>query len=120
MSTRCCSSVAMVMAPCAASAPAGGWRLRLVRLARPAPTALQRLILDGERIEIPPADVERFAGEICPVLRGVATIVSSDGSFTPPEISAPSLVLRAAFSDGHRVEVDWAWAYWIGASTWRA
>jgi superfamily II DNA or RNA helicase len=98
----------------------GGWRLRLVRLARPAPPSLQRLILDRERIEIPPDGVERFASELCPALRGVAAVVSSDRSFTPPKISAPSLVMRAGFGDGHRVEVDWAWAYQIGASTHHA
>ena len=30
-------------------------------------------------------------------------MVSSDGSFTPPEISAPVLVLRAGYGDGHAV-----------------
>ena len=95
----------------------GGWRLRLVRLMRPAPPSLQRLILDRERIEIPPDGVERFASDLCPALRGVAAVVSSDRSFAPPEISDPSLVMRAVFGDDHRVEVNWAWAYQIGAST---
>jgi superfamily II DNA or RNA helicase len=92
-------------------------RLRLVRLARPAPAQLQRLILDRERLEIPTGDVQRFADEICPALRHVARVVSSDGSFTPPEISPPALVLRAAYGEDHRVDVGWEWAYRIGTAT---
>ncbi len=91
-------------------------RLRLIRLARAAAPQLQRLVLDGEGLEIPAGDLERFADEICPALRGVASVVSSDGSFTPPEISAPELVLRAAYGDDHRVEVGWEWAYRVGAA----
>ena len=64
--------------------------LRLVRLARPAPMRLQKLLLDRECLTIPASDLERFADEISPALRGIATVISSDGSFTPPEISAPS------------------------------
>jgi len=93
------------------------WRLRLLRLARPAPLSLQRLILDREHIEVPGQDAQRFADEICPGLRGVAQVVSSDGSFTPPEISEPALVLRAAYGDDHRVDVGWEWAYRVGAAT---
>jgi superfamily II DNA or RNA helicase len=96
---------------------ADGGRLRLVRLARPAPLQLQRLVIDRERLEVPAGDVQRFADEICPALRGVARVVSSDGSFTPPEISGPDLVLRAAYGDDHRVEVGWEWAYRVGAVT---
>jgi superfamily II DNA or RNA helicase len=92
-------------------------RLRLVRLTRPAPPQLQRLVLDGEGLDIPGRDLQRFADEICPALRSVATVVSSDGSFTPPEISAPELVLRAAYGDDHRVEVGWEWVYRVGTAT---
>lgn len=94
----------------------GRRRLRLVRLARPAATQLQRLVIGRERLEIPAGELPRFADEICPELRSVATVVSSDGSFTPPEISAPELVLRAAYGDDHRVEVAWEWAYRVGAA----
>jgi superfamily II DNA or RNA helicase len=90
------------------------WRLRLVRLARPAPSQLQRMVLEGQPLEIPVEELDSFAGEICPALRNVATVVSSDGSFTPPEISAPALVLRASYGNGHAVEVGWEWAYEVG------
>lgn len=93
--------------------------LRLVRLTRPAPPELQRLVLDGEPLAIPAADLERFAEEISPALRRVTTIVSSDGSFTPPEVSAPSLVLRACHREAHGIEIGWEWVYRVGASAHR-
>jgi superfamily II DNA or RNA helicase len=92
------------------------WRLQLVRLARSAPAQLQRMVLDGERLTIPEHDVDRFAAEICPSLRGVARVVSSDHSFSPPEVSAPSLRLRALYGPRHTVEVGWWWAYQVGAA----
>jgi len=92
-------------------------RLRLVRLARPAAPQLQRMVLDGERLEIPAGELERFAEELCPALRNVATVVSSDGSFVPPEVSAPTLVLRAGYGADHAVEIGWEWAYQIGSTT---
>jgi len=91
-------------------------QLRLVRLARPAPMRLQKLLLDGERLTIPASDLERFADEISPALRDIATVISSDGSFAPPEISAPELVLHASYGGDHRVEVAWEWVYSIGAT----
>src|ERR1035441_1223396 len=92
-------------------------RLRLVQLVKPAPAPLQRMILGGERLQIPAGGLPRFAEELCPELRSVATVVSSDGSFTPPEISAPTLVLRASYGADHAVEVGWGWAYRVGAAT---
>ncbi|MBA3867280.1 MAG: helicase, partial [Solirubrobacterales bacterium] len=41
------------------------------------------------------------------------------GSFTPPEISEPSLVLRASYGAGHSLELDWAWDYEIGSEVRR-
>ena len=42
-------------------------------------------------------------------------MVSSDGSFTPPEISAPALVLRASYGAEHAVRAGWEWAYRVGS-----
>ncbi len=92
-------------------------RLTLVRLAKPAAAALQRMVLGGERLRIPAGELSRFAEELYPALRSVATVVSSDGSFAPPEISAPALVLRANYGAGHEVEVGWGWSYRIGDAT---
>ncbi len=95
-------------------------RLRLVRLVRPAARPLQEMLFSGSRLEIPESELQRFADELCPALRSVATVVSSDGSFIPPEISAPTLVLRARYGDDHLVDVGWEWAYRVGATTRRA
>jgi superfamily II DNA or RNA helicase len=96
------------------------WRLHLVRLARPVVPQLQRMVLGGDSLTIPASDLERFADEICPALRSVATVVSSDGSFTPPKVSAPSLVLRARYGEQHAVELGWEWTYQVGATARRA
>ncbi len=96
-----------------------GRRLLLVRLARPSPPALQRMVLQGSPLAIPAGDLERFAAEFCPGLRRVATVVSSDGSFDPPAVSDPSLILRARYGEGHAVELGWEWVYEVGPSTRR-
>lgn len=96
------------------------WPLELVRLARPAAPALQRMVVHGQPLPIPARELERFAAEICPGLRRVTTIVSSDGSFEPPEVSAPSLVLRASYGERHAVELGWEWVYRVGTSERRA
>ena len=95
-------------------------RLALVHLIKPAPAPLQRMILGDERLQIPAGAMQHFAEELCPALRNVATVVSSDDSFTPPEISAPTLVLRASYGADHDVEVGWGWSYRIGDATRRA
>jgi superfamily II DNA or RNA helicase len=95
-------------------------RLQLVRLVNPAPSSLQRMILDDDRLEIPASELQCFADELCPALRNVARVISSDGSFTPPEISAPTLVLRASYGAEHDVTVGWEWSYQIGDTTRRA
>jgi SNF2 family DNA or RNA helicase len=78
------------------------------------------MVLDGERLEIPPSELDRFADELCPALRNVATVTSSDGSFVPPEVSAPTLALRASYGADHVVEAEWGWDYQVGATTRRA
>ncbi len=91
--------------------------LWLVRLVRPAPAPLQRMLLDGELLRIPADELERFAEEHCPALRSVARVMSSDGSFSPPEISAPTLSLRASYGAHHALDVAWEWVYEVGAAT---
>ena len=95
-------------------------RLRLVRLTRPAPPQLQRMALEREQLQIPAGELDRFATELYPALRHIATVSSSDGSFEPPEIPPPELVLRAGYGAGHALELDWAWTYRIGSETRQA
>lgn len=93
--------------------------LRLVRLTRPVTRQLQQMLLDGGSLVIPANDLRRFSDELCPALQRIATVVSSDGSFAPPEVSPPSLVLRATYGKAHAVELGWEWAYQIGGTTSR-
>ncbi len=109
----------IVCAECAEGPDLEQRRLRLMRLARPAPPQLQRMVLDGERLEIPASELDRFAVEIFPALRHIAPVSSSDGSFTPPEISEPSLVLQASYGAGHALGLGWAWSYGIDSQTRR-
>ncbi len=81
---------------------------------------LEPMLLDGERIAIPADELDRFASELCPGLRHVAPVVSSDGSFTPPSISAPSLVLRVEHGPETLLTVGWEWEYEVGESIHRA
>ncbi len=89
----------------------GRWRLRLMRLARPTPPQLQRMLLAGEELAISAPDIDRFAEELCPGLRHIAPVTSSDGSFTPPTVSPPTLVLRAQHGPGPLMTLGWEWQY---------
>ncbi|MGH3631598.1 MAG: helicase, partial [Sciscionella sp.] len=96
------------------------WRVHLARLARPAAAALQRSTLACTRLRISTAEHTRFAEQYCPRLRHLATLTSSDGSFIPPEISEPPLVLQANYQADHALELHWEWAYRIGETRLRA
>ena len=89
--------------------------LRLVRLTRPASPALRRMVLEGTSFEIPAGERERFTHELSPALRHAARVVSSDGSFELPRVSAPELVLRVAYgATDHAADVEWGWRYRVG------
>lgn len=98
----------------------GDWHLQLARLARAVPAQLQRMVLENRHLEIPAAEHSRFREEFYPRLRHMASVISSDDSFTPPTISEPTLVLRAAYGAGHDLAVSWEWAYQVGDSRLRA
>ena len=96
------------------------WRFRLARMVRPVPAALQELALSRQPLEIPPADESRFLGQFYPRLRQMASLLSSDGSFSLPAVSAPTLVVGAAYGEDHQLELSWAWSYQVGDSPLRA
>jgi superfamily II DNA or RNA helicase len=98
----------------------GGCRFGLARLGSAVPPQLQRMALADQRLEVPAAEQSRFLEGYYPRLRRAATMISSDGSFTPPEISGPALVLRACYGTGHDLEIGWEWAYQVGESSLRA
>jgi hypothetical protein len=103
-------------ADAASATERGSWRLRLAKLDRTLSPQLQRMALGNDSLRIPAADVARFRTEYYPRLRHVAEVTSSDETFTPPAISDPTLVVRAAYGDGHALALDWGWAYEIDDS----
>jgi superfamily II DNA or RNA helicase len=105
--------------PADAGADPATWRLRLIRLTKPAPSALRQLAMQRQRLELPVAEVARFNQHYYPRLRGIARVISSDGCFTPPAISEPSLVLRAAYGDDHELDLAWEWRYDVDGSPLR-
>lgn len=93
--------------------------LRLARLDPPAPISLQRMALEEPTLVIAAEEVTRFVTEYYPKLYRLAAIVSSDGSFVPPEISGPTLVLRADYRGEHELGLSWEWAYHLGEQDFR-
>jgi hypothetical protein len=98
----------------------GHTRFRLARLTAPVPRQLQQLALADERLVVPPAGQAAFLSRYYPRLRRMAPVISSDGSFTPPRISEPRLVLSARYSGAHDVDLRWEWAYQVGDAELRA
>jgi superfamily II DNA or RNA helicase len=86
---------------------------RLARLTRPVAAGLSDLMLSGEPLVVPAAETDRFRTGYYPKLRRAVTVISADGTFTAPEVSAPTLVLQAAYGAGHEVEVGWEWLYQV-------
>ncbi|MGQ0575515.1 MAG: DEAD/DEAH box helicase [Pseudonocardia sp.] len=99
--------------------PAGDGPFRLARLAAPVPPALQRMALDGGCLPVPAGQLARFRDDLYPRLRHLAPVGSSDGSFVPPAISGPTLVLQAVHGPGHELRLGWEWAYSVGDSALR-
>ena len=95
-------------------------RFRLARLTAPVPRQLQQLALADERLVVPQAGQAAFLSRYYPRLRRMAPVISSDGSFTPPLISEPRLVLSASYSGAHDVDLRWEWAYQVGDAELRA
>jgi hypothetical protein len=95
-------------------------RFRLARLTHPVPAQLQQLAMADERLVVPESGQAAFLSRYYPRLRRTAAVTSSDGSFTAPEISEPALVMRAAYTRGHRVDIRWEWAYQVGGTELRA
>jgi hypothetical protein len=95
-------------------------RFRLARLTHPVPAQLQQLAMADERLVVPESGQAAFLSKYYPRLRRTATVTSSDGSFTAPEISEPELVMHAAYTRGHRVDVRWEWRYQVGGTELRA
>ena len=96
-----------------------GWRFGLARLTRAVPAQLQNMALTGQRLVVPGTEQHRFRDEFYPRLRQMAILTSSDGSFTPPVVSDPTLILQASYGPGHDVVVNWMWEYQVDDSRFR-
>ncbi len=89
-------------------------RFWLARLASAVPPELQKMALAGRRLEVPQGDLPGFRDTYYLRLRQFATVTSSDGSFAPPAVKGPTLVVRARYYDHHETEVSWDWEYQVG------
>jgi superfamily II DNA or RNA helicase len=98
----------------------GTERLRLTRLDTQVPQSVQRAALAGHDVTVPAEASVRFAERFAPRLARLRSVVSSDGSYRPPRIAPPVLVLRASFGDGHVADLAWQWSYEIGGTDVRA
>ncbi|NMO89168.1 DEAD/DEAH box helicase [Actinomycetospora sp. TBRC 11914] len=86
-------------------------RLTMARLDPPVARAVWQVALDDADIAVPADQLPRFRERFAPRLAELRSVVSSDGSFTPPRIGPPVLVLRAAFGDEHVLGLSWHWSY---------
>ncbi|WIE55693.1 DEAD/DEAH box helicase [Curtobacterium sp. MCBD17_003] len=79
----------------------------------PTPTPLRedqrRLLTTGDRITVPPADVDEFLHDVSPRLRGSVDLVSADGSLELPDRTPPEFVLTVTFEPEDRVLLSWRW-----------
>jgi superfamily II DNA or RNA helicase len=87
------------------------WPLRLVSLSAPTPPTILRMALEQQSLPVPAQHSDRFRDEYYPRLRLLAPVISSDGSFHPPRVSAPVLVLSAIYGAEHALALRWGWEY---------
>ncbi len=93
--------------------------LSLVPLAEPLGRELRQLVVDARPVQIPARDEVRFLDDYYPQLQHKATVVSSDGSVTLPELAPPVLTLTCEFKPDHRLRLDWGWDYRVGQTDHR-
>ena len=109
----------VVYVSAAAAAPSSA-PLGLARLDALVPRSVQRAALAGNDVTVPAEASARFAERFAPRLARLRTVISSDGSYRPPRIEPPVLVLRASFGDEHVADLRWQWSYDVGGTDVRA
>ena len=92
------------------------WPLRLVSLAAPTPPTILRMALEQRSLPVPEQHHDRFRDEYYPQLRLLAPVISTDGSFSPPQVSAPVLVVAAEYGDEHALALRWGWDYEVSGT----
>jgi superfamily II DNA or RNA helicase len=93
------------------------WRFAIAPLTEPVQPGIRKLALGRKHLSVPAEAEPEFRQKFYPRLRRAAPVISSDESFVPPEISAPTLVLRATYGEGHDLNLDWQWNYRVGDSS---
>ena len=85
-------------------------------LAGPRPSAqpLLDMAAAAGHLRVPASEAADFERAYYPRLRRAATVLSSDGSFTAPQVGGPALHLTASYGDDHALEVSWEWLYRVG------
>jgi len=86
-----------------------GQRLLLARLSAPLGRAQRALIERPTPVQVVPDELDEFLGEHYTALARSLRVVSTDESFTPPEVPSPTLVLGARFEAGHVLRLQWEW-----------
>ncbi|MDN5803412.1 MAG: DEAD/DEAH box helicase [Microlunatus sp.] len=99
------------------TAPSGPRDLMLVRLERPLPGELRRVVQTRIPLHVPASDRQRFVEVFLPGLRRVIPVVSTDSSVELPEAPQPEIVLMVGFRPEHRVRLDWLVRY-FHRGTW--
>lgn len=83
----------------------------LARLANPVPLQLRGVA--SASIDVPESDRIRFATSYLPALERGSTIVSSDGSFTPPTVVGPELHITVMPDGVGCLDVTARWRYYV-------
>lgn len=91
--------------------------LVLAGLVRAAPASLCRAALTGGEVVVPPEDEDRFAADGYLRLRRLAPVTSSDGSFEPPAVGPPRMLLRIVPERPDLLRTEWFVRYAIGDTT---
>ena len=88
---------------------AAAGRLLLARLSAPLTRAQRALIERPAAVRVQGDDVAEFLGEHFATLARSVRVVSTDDTFTPPDLPRPTLVLGARFEAGHVLRLGWEW-----------
>ncbi|SHJ80262.1 Superfamily II DNA or RNA helicase, SNF2 family [Tessaracoccus bendigoensis DSM 12906] len=86
-------------------------RLTLWPLTAPPPDGLDRLLLDGDHVDIPAADVDRFLTLYYPALARAGSVTTVDGTVEAPELLPPVLHLTLTHLPSHVAQLDWGFSY---------
>nr|WP_296775359.1 SNF2-related protein [Rhodococcus sp. (in: high G+C Gram-positive bacteria)] len=85
----------------------------LARLAVPISRDLRLVASHSAPIGIPESDRVTFATSYLFVLQRSSSIVSTDGSYTPPTISGPDLHITISGATGDRIDIGAHWRYYV-------